>query len=179
MTRENWVSTSTPYVAPRRHGQRDAWAEEAEARGRVGSQRVVEVGEVTAPAEVTRKLGEPEGSSLVVRRRVIYLDDTPVELTDTYYPLAVARGTRLAQKAKIRGGAVTLLAELGYEPRSVHEEVFARMPNGDERQVLGLGSVDPVLCLTRVTEDGVRPFQVDVSVFRATEQRLRYDMKVG
>lgn len=179
MTSGDWVSTSTPYVSPRCDGQRDAWAEEAEARGRRGSQRIVLAGEVPAPTEVARLLGMPAGAPVVVRQRVMYLGEAAVELTDTYYPMEIARGTRLAETAKIPGGAVTLLATIGHTARQVHEEVHARMPDDAERHTLALAADEPVLCLTRVTADASGPFQVDVSVFPATGQRLRYELRIG
>lgn len=178
MTRGDWVSASAPYVAPRRAGERDAWTEEAKQRGGHGSQRIVHAGEVLAPAEVATALGMEPGEAVVVRRRVMLLDGVPVELTDTYYPVNVARGTRLAETSKIPGGAVTLLATLGFEPRRVHEEVSARLADADERQALELPVGAPVLCMTRVTEDAACPFQVDISVFPAAGQRLRYDMRI-
>lgn len=181
MTSENtWVSTSAPYVAPRREGQADAWTEETASRGRRGTQQILDAGELPAPSEVAAQLGVATGTTVIARRRLILLDETAVELTDTYYPAAIAAGTRLARTGKIRGGAVTLLAELGFEPHRVHEEVYARMPDATERRVLDLGDDQPVLCLTRVTEDGNGlPFQVDRSVFAAAEQRLRYDVRIG
>lgn len=36
----------------------------------------------------------------------------------------------------------------------MHEEVYARMPNAGERDELALGEDQPVLCMTRVSEDG-------------------------
>jgi DNA-binding GntR family transcriptional regulator len=180
VTSGEWASTSAPYVVPRESGQGDAWSEEAAARGGKGTQRITQAGEVAAPSEVAQRLGGAAGERVVVRRRVMYLDGAPTELTDTYYPLAVARGTPLAGTRKIPGGAVTLLAGMGFRAARVHEEVYARMPDAAERDELALGEGEPVLCMTRVSEDGDgTPFQVDVSVFPAAGQRLRYDMKVG
>lgn len=179
MTSGDWVSTSASYVAPRRAGERDAWTEEAEQRGGRGSQLIVHAGEVPVPAEVAAGLGVEPGAAVVVRRRVMLLDGAPVELTDTYYPVDIARGTRLAETSKIPGGAVTLLASLGFEPRRIHEEVFARLAEASEGEALELPAGAPVLCMTRVTEDDSRPFQVDVSVFPAAGQRLRYEMRIG
>ena len=178
MSSSDWVSSSVPYVVPRAKGEGDAWQDEAAAKGGVGSQRIVRAGDMPAPSEVAALLSIGDGADVVVRQRVIYLDDRPTELTDTYYPVDVARGTRLEGTAKIRGGAVTLLAELGYTARRVREEVSARMSTEAERQVLALTDVEPVLCMTRVTLDVTgRPFQVDVSVFPASGQRLRYELE--
>ncbi|HWO68322.1 MAG TPA: UTRA domain-containing protein, partial [Umezawaea sp.] len=57
-------------------------------------QRLREVAEVEPPREVAEALSVAEGELVVVRRRVMSLDGRPVELTDSYYPVAIARGTR-------------------------------------------------------------------------------------
>lgn len=109
MGTSEWVSTSMPYLTPREKGQPDAWGAETAARGRRGSQRIVHAGEIAAPPEIAELLGIAEGENVVVRRRVMYVDDAPCELTDTYYPVHIAQGTRLAGTAKIPGGAISLL----------------------------------------------------------------------
>ncbi|MFF4604570.1 GntR family transcriptional regulator [Streptomyces sp. NPDC001339] len=180
MSTGEWVSTSMPYLTPRKEGQPDAWGAEAAARGRRGRQRIVHAGEIAAPAEIADCLGIAEGESVVVRRRVMYLDDAPCELTDTYYPAHIARGTRLAGTAKIPGGAVSLLAELGHTGARVREDVIARMPSDEEREALQTGTDEPVLQLTRVTLDGDdRPIQVDRMAMPGHLQRLRYEIRIG
>ncbi|MFF5564673.1 GntR family transcriptional regulator [Streptomyces sp. NPDC012623] len=179
MSSDAWVSTSMPYLTPRREGQPDAWAAELAAQGRRGGQRVVHAGEVGAPAEVAEALGIAEGDTVVVRRRVMYLEDRPCELTDTYYPASIARGTPLARTAKIPGGAVTLLTEMGHAGTRVQENVTAAMPDGAEREALDMGAGEPVLRLTRVTFDGGdRPVQVDSMTMPADRQRLRYELRI-
>ncbi|MFD9223632.1 GntR family transcriptional regulator [Streptomyces sp. NPDC060064] len=180
MGASEWVSTSMPYLTPRKEGQPDAWGAEAASRGHRGRQRIVHAGEVVAPPEVAELLGVAEGTDVVVRRRIMYLDDQPYELTDTYYPAPIARGTRLAGTAKIPGGAVTLLAELGHIGVRVREDVIARMPRAEEREALQTGPVEPVLQLTRTTLDGDdRPIQVDRMTMPADRQRLRYEIRIG
>ncbi|MEV0017923.1 GntR family transcriptional regulator [Streptomyces tendae] len=180
MSASSWVSTSLPYLTPQEERRGDAWAAEAEAQGRRGTQRILHAGEVPAPAEVARLLGVDEGEPVVVRRRLILLDGMPNELTDTYYPLAVARGTALARTSKIRGGAVTLLAELGHIGVLVREDVTAAMPDEEERRILETAPDEPVLRLTRVTLDREdHPIQVDRMVMPALRQRLRYEIEIG
>ncbi|MGW4882978.1 GntR family transcriptional regulator [Streptomyces murinus] len=177
MSDSTWVSSSMPYLTPRQKDQTDAWGDEAAARGGTGSQRIVQAGEVPAPEAVAALLGTP---TVVVRRRVIQLDGIPCELTDTYYPASIAGGTRLAEKGKIPGGAVTLLAELGHVGARVREDVTARMPSTEERDILRLAPDEPVLTLTRVTLDGGdRPIQADMMVMPAHRQRLRYELQIG
>ncbi|MGW0861125.1 GntR family transcriptional regulator [Streptomyces sp. NPDC002611] len=180
MSASKWISTSMPYVTPRERGQGDAWSADAAAQGRRGSQRIIHAGEVPAPAEVASLLGIIDAEPVVVRRRLILLDDEPNELTDTYYPVGIARGTPLAGTAKICGGAVTLLAELGHVGALIREDVTAGLPGEEEREALRLAPTEPVLRLTRLTLDGDdRPIQVDRMVMPAQRQQLRYEMRIG
>ncbi|MGC5410174.1 UTRA domain-containing protein, partial [Streptomyces sp. DT225] len=111
---------------------------------------------------------------------IMYLDGEPCELTDTYYPLGIAGGTGLAGTAKIPGGAVRLLAELGHVGVRVREEVTARRASGPEVEQLGMVEGDPVLQLTRLTLDEAdRPIQVDVMVMPPQRQKLRYEIRIG
>ncbi|WP_405960950.1 UTRA domain-containing protein [Streptomyces sp. NBC_00024] len=179
MSANSWVSTSMPYLTPREKGQGDAWGADAAAQGRRGTQRILYAGEVAAPAEVAGLFGLAEGEPVVVRRRLILLDDQPNELTDTYYPVGIARGTRLAGTAKIPGGAVTLLAQLGHVASLVREDVTADHPDDEERETLRTAPGEPVLRLTRVTLDrDDRPIQVDRMVMPARRQRLRYEIVI-
>lgn len=168
-------SDSLAYVTPRSEGQADAWAEEAQQRG---GQRLADVGEVVPPTAVASALRLPPGEKAAVRRRVILLDGDAIELADSYYPLPIARGTALAEKRKIKGGAPTLLAQLGYHPRHVSEDLEFREADDSERSALGLPEGASVLTLLRTTkaEDG-NPFEVQLMVMKAP-RRLHYEIEV-
>uniref|UniRef100_A0AAU2V2K0 UTRA domain-containing protein n=1 Tax=Streptomyces sp. NBC_00003 TaxID=2903608 RepID=A0AAU2V2K0_9ACTN len=173
-----WVSSSMPYLAPHSQSAADAWGAEAAARGGTGRQRIVHAGEVAAPAEVAEAFGGAEGMPVVLRRRVMYLDDLPCELTDSYYPLELARGTALSGTAKIPGGAARLLAELGHTSVRIREDVIAALPDDEAQEILRLTSAEPVLRPTRTTIDADdRPIQVDMMTMPATLQRLRYEIR--
>lgn len=176
MNEHKWASVSTPYLQPHRMGQADAWATEAAQHGRKGTHRLGEVGEQPAPPEVAERLRLTPGEQVVVRHRIVLLDDQPVELADSYYPVTIARGTRLAEPRKIPGGAVALLAELGYEPRYAEEDVHARPASADERQSLGLDEHGWVLVLTRTlrAENG-EPVEVSVMTMNPWGRYLRYE----
>ena len=88
-----WESESVAYLAPRGEGENDAWTQELELRQRRGAQPIVEVRELEPPPSIAAALRLGPGETAVVRRRIMYLDDQPVELTDSYYPAAFARGT--------------------------------------------------------------------------------------
>ncbi|MEH1012179.1 UTRA domain-containing protein [Micromonospora sp. CPCC 206060] len=179
MGHPDWVSVSMPYVQPRADGEPESWSAEASRHGGVGTQRLLDVAEVVPPAEVAEALRVEDGATVVVRRRLMLLDDHPVELTDSYYPAAIARGTGLAERRKIRGGAVGLLAELGHRARHVREDVCARRPTEEERAALALPAGDWVLELTRLlrTEAGL-PIEFSVMTMVAERRRLRYQLMI-
>jgi len=166
---------SLAYVTPRDQGQTDAWSEEARQRG---GQQLAEVAEVVPPHEVAAALSLAAGEKVAVRRRVILLDGEAIELADSYYPLAIARGTALLEKKKIKGGAPTLLAELGYRPSRVSEDLEFRSAGDSERTTLSLPEGSSVLTLLRTTtaEDG-SPFEVQFMVMKAP-RRLHYEIEV-
>lgn len=178
MSDAQWTGASAPYISP---NQGDAWGKEAAAQGRTGTQRILFAGEVKAPAEVADALGVQQGQSVILRRRLILLDDIPVELADSYWPLAVASGTALASPGKVKGGAPTLLASLGYDPTSVTENVRVRPATPEELKTLKMADSDEwVLTLRRTITDGSnRPYEVFVSVAPGRIGQLNYSMKVS
>ncbi|MFC5151277.1 UTRA domain-containing protein [Streptomyces amakusaensis] len=175
-----WISTSMPYLTPPSGKAGDVWATEAASRNRKGTQRVIDAGEAAAPSDVARLLRVAEGATVVVRRRMMLLDDRPCELTDTYYPAHIGAGTRLAKTAKIPGGAVALLAGLGHVAARALEDVTARMPSPEECEALDIGPDVPVLRLTRTVLDRAdQPIQVEMMTMPADVQRLRYEIRIG
>ncbi|SCE71137.1 UTRA domain-containing protein [Micromonospora purpureochromogenes] len=179
MTGPEWLSVSMPYVVPRSPQDGDAWAEDATQQGGVGSQRLLEVAKVVPAVEVAEALQVQPGALVVVRRRLMLLNDQPVELTDSYYPASIASGTALAEPRKIRGGAIGLLAELGYRPGQVREDVYTREPDAAERRLLNLTGQDWVLGLTRLlsTRQGV-PIEASVMTMVPQGRRLRYELTI-
>ncbi|MEE6264914.1 MULTISPECIES: UTRA domain-containing protein [Streptomyces] len=177
MPGDDWTGTSTPYI---KSGQGDAWGKEAAQQGRSGTQRILAAGEARAPQAVTNALCLPATEGVIMRERLILLDEKPIEVAHSYWPKRIADGTALAKTGRIRGGAVTLLAELGYRPGTVTEEVSTRPATEREVEVLQLTDDNEwVLTLTRTisTPDGF-PYEVSVMVNPGRVGRLHYSMKV-
>jgi len=118
---------------------------------------------------------------VILRQRLVLLDDIPVEIASSYWPLDVAAGTALAATGKVRGGAPTLLANLGYEPKSVIENVRTRPSTPEELTTLAMSDVGEwVLTLRRtITGDSGRPYEVFVSVAPGRIGQLNYSMKAS
>jgi len=170
---KKWRSTSLPYVLPSSTGQADAWTQEN------GTQELLKVGEAHPPADIAAALGLPEGELAIVRRRRMRKNGVAVELTDSYYPPAIARGTQLAEHRRIRGGAPTLLASLGHRPGRVDEDVEVRLATAIECAALELPAGEPVMVLSRTTvSQDDQPIEVSRMIMRSGS-RLHYEIEVN
>ena len=174
MASGQWTSDSAMYLTP---GQGDVWAAQARAESVVGTQRILDAATHPAPADVAAALKVAVEAPVVLRRRLILADNRPVEIATSYYPTAVAGQTALASSEKIRGGAVTLLADLGYRPADVREDVSARHPTAEEAEILELQPTGAVLVLCRLNiSAGGTPYEYSVMVMSGG-QHLRYQMQ--
>lgn len=175
-----WIVSSLPYLSPRQEGEVDAWTEEAASAGRVGTQRLRGVSLEVPPSDVCSALGLAPEEVAVNRRRTMLLDGQPVELTDSWYPTGIAGGTALATPGKIKGGAVTLLAEMGYAVHEAREDIVFRGATGDEAAELDLPPGTPVIVLSRtcLNAEGVA-FEASVMVMIAEGRHLRYRLVAG
>lgn len=177
MTDERWTGSSKPYIES---GHGDAWGKEAAGQGRKGTQQILRSEQAPAPHAVANALDIATGEPVIRRDRLILLDGEPVELAHSYWPISVALNTPLAETGRIRGGAVSLLAQLGYSPGTVDEEVQTRPPTKEEAEALQLsGNREWVLALTRtISTPGGHPYEVSVMVSPGRIGRLHYSMKV-
>lgn len=179
MSDQSWVSESKPYIRPRPGDSSNAWTEEAARRGHRGGQRTLEVATIAPPDEVQQALRLAPGDEVVVRRRLILLDDEPVELSDSYYPASIATDTRLADPRKIPGGAVKLLADLGFVAEETVEQVHAGIATEEQAELLGQPSGTAVLRLVRTnsTAEGT-PFEVSIMTM-PSDRHLTYRLRGG
>ncbi len=178
-----WITASTPYLSPRADGQADPWAREAADAGHVGRHKVISAGSAVAPDLVAALLGVESGSLAVRRRRVVTLDDRPVEIADSWYPASIADGTGLAELKPIKGGALRLLADLGYIAVRHTEDVSAiRLPD-ELADLLDLPVGETALELVRTSFSGDgTPFEVAVMTMTrnmepGVPRRLRYELR--
>jgi DNA-binding GntR family transcriptional regulator len=179
MSDDQWVSESAPYIRPRAGGSSNAWTEEAALRGRKGGQKTLSVATIPPPDEVRAALRLPHSEEVVVRRRLILLDNDPVELSDSYYPASIAASTRLADPRKIPGGAVRLLADLGFVGEDTVEHVRANIATDEQAELLGLAPGSAVLQLVRINASSSgTPFEVSIMTM-PPERHLTYRLRRG
>lgn len=178
-----FVTAKVPTVIQASHYPRTApdqpyaWISDNAARGRAGSIDLLHVGEVPAPAQVAAAFGLELGAPVVVRHQLLSLDGDPAELVWSYYTTDVARGTRLAENRKIRGGTPTVLADLGFPMRNAVDQVLARLATVDEFIALKLPEDMPVLRQLRVVfTDNQRPIEVTVMVKAGQHYEIQYEL---
>jgi DNA-binding GntR family transcriptional regulator len=129
---------------------------------------------------VAAALRLPAGATAVVRRRTVFLDSSPIEAVDSWYPASIATGTALAEPRKIKGGAVTLLAGLGYVARGALDDISVRGATATEATLLSVPEGSPVIVVFRVvaSEAGV-PFEATVMTMAPEGRHLRYPLAAG
>ena len=166
---ESRASSSDRYITSQ---SGDAWATDAAEQGKIGTQQLISVETVPATAEVRLALGLPDGADVVVRRRLILADAQPVEIAESYYPAAIAAGTPLAENSKIRGGAVRVLAEAGYQLDESIERITAEHPSESEAALLEVDPTEPLIVMRRLsTTDDRGP--VEYAINRMVSSRVQ------
>lgn len=171
------AQTITPahYIAATEPGQPYRWLTEAAKRHQRGKYRMLEVGEVAPPVEVARALQLEEGGTAMLRSRVGFLDDQPAELVHSYYPIELARGTRLGDRRLIPGGSPTLLLEMGYPTRSQDDVVSARPATTEEYEALEIPRDVQVIEVFRIVySDNDKPIEVTLMTKPAHRFKMGY-----
>ncbi|WP_354643887.1 GntR family transcriptional regulator [Kitasatospora camelliae] len=164
------------YKEPAKPGESYRWIAEAQKQGLRPESEITFVGEVTPSADVRALLGLPEKGIALLRTQVLSLDGEPAELVKTYYPVELARGTALAEPAKIRGGSPRLLADMGYPPLRCVDRVAAWMPTLEHLQALKMPTREPILRTLRATySTDDRLIEVTVMAKAGYRYELQYE----
>lgn len=167
------------YIAPSEPGQPYRWLTEATKRQQRGKYRMLEVGEVVPPIEVRRALRLEGDGTAMLRSRIGFLDDQPAELVHSYYPIELARGTRLADRRLIPGGSPALLLEMGYPTRSQDDAVGARPATTEEYVALEIPRDVPVIEVFRIVySDEERPIEVTLLTKPAHRFKMGYHIEM-
>lgn len=166
------------YVRDRRPFVIDAAAYIAPAPDRFRYQ-LLTVDTVVPPADIIDGLRLEAGTTAIVRTRILFHDDQPVELSASYYPTDIAAKSSLAEPVKIRGGAPEALADLGFPQRAFVDRISARPPTVEEAEMLDLPDGTPVIRQLRVVySDNERPIEASVLIKGAHLYELLYHQVV-
>jgi GntR family transcriptional regulator len=175
--RQPVVVRASHYPLPASTGEPYPWISDAASRGRRGSIELRWVGEAPAPAQVAAAFGIERGTPVVVRHQLLLLDDEPAELVWHHYPMDIARGSRLTENRKIKGGTPAVLAELGFPLRNAVDQVGTRLATVDEFIALRLPEDMPILRQFRVVfSDNRRPVEASVMVKAGQQYEIQYEL---
>lgn len=168
------------YARRHREAGRAPFQAEAEAQGRAPRIEVTGIEPVAAPAWVAERLSLAEGQRVLRRRNRYLADEEPVQLADTYLPLTIAEGTRLAQEVPAPGGIYAALEILGHRLARIEEQVTARMPLPSEAEALSLTAGVPVIDLRHTSYDeGGMAIEVTQSILPADRNALTFELPVA
>ncbi|GAA2510947.1 GntR family transcriptional regulator [Pilimelia columellifera] len=154
----------------------DTFGQQIRAQGKVPKQvSTVEV--APAPVEIARLLNLTEGDQVVVRRRVQFADDEPLQLGDSYYPLDLVQGSKIMDSADVLEGTDQILEDLGHTPTRYHDQITWRMPTAEESTKLRLAPATPVGRLLRTSYDQHdQPIEAYEVVLPSDRHVLVYDV---
>jgi GntR family transcriptional regulator len=130
--------------------------------------------EITTPApDIAARLNLSPDDTVVIRRRVRYIDGKPAIISDDYFDERIVRGTELAEPHDTT--RENILAEAGYEQTYDIDEIITRMPTPAETERLGMPPGTPVAehVRTGYTAEG-RPVRVMVSIIPGDALILQY-----
>lgn len=131
-------------------GSRGAFEAEIRNLGMV-PRSVPKVYRAQPPEKVAEILGVTRrGKSTAVRERVMYADQTVVQIATSYFPGDVAFGSAIEQDDTGPGGSISRLAELGYAQTSMTEHLEVRRPEKAEAAALGIPADRSVVEVTHI-----------------------------
>jgi GntR family transcriptional regulator len=157
-------------------GRRDTFAQQIEAQGKTPKQ-VSTVDVISADADIASRLGIEPGQEVAVRRRVMYADNEPLQLGDSYYPLTIVQDSKIMNPADIIEGTDQVLEDLGHIPTRYEDEITWRMPTSEEATKLHLRPGIPIGRLVRVSFDQHdKPIEVYVVILPGDRHVLLYDV---
>lgn len=147
---------------------------------RTPSRRMLFVGRAPLPGAAARWLQTAPGDEGALRRRLQFLDDEPVVLSTSYYPMWVAEGTRLERPEALPEGPDELIETLGHRFFRGVEVFSALMPTPEEVDLLELQAGVPVVHMWDVDYDASgRTLQAAHDVYAADKHEFAYEWQEG
>jgi GntR family transcriptional regulator len=152
---------------------------EATDQGLRAHRQITEIAQVPPPNPVAERLNVRVTDRVWVRRRLVFLEQQPHQIADSYYPLDVATDTALTHEDTGPGGDFARLFDTGHAPTRIREEWTARMPTQDEIRQLALPPATPVLDFIRtIFDQNDQPVEVMLSSIAADATSMVYDFAV-
>ncbi len=166
---------SDRYARWRRDGGKGPLQLEAEERGLAWRQEILGLSTEPAADWVAKRLDVSPGIKVFVRRRRTWIDDSPIQLADSYYRLHDVWRSPIMEKDTGPGGAYARLEERGLRLKRFREEITIRMPTPEEATGLQLGPGIPIAELYRIAYTDERPLEVFRAIMSGDSHTFAYD----
>lgn len=123
------------------------------------------------------RLGIKVGAAVLRRQLIKYVADQPVQIQESVMPLALIKGTAVADPSRQPwpGGTIAELWSIGQIVTRVVEEARARTPTTAERRILEMDAAGPVWDITRTFYVDMTAVEVSTVVCPAASIVLRYE----
>ena len=132
----------------------------------------------TEPAgdEVATDLDLEPGAEVLVRDRVMFADDQPVQLATSYLPRELTAGTAIEHERTGPGGVYARLEEAGHA--LTHFEVSVRIGRAAEREAarLDVPIGTPLFHIRRTAHTASRPVEVNLITAVGDRYELYYEL---
>lgn len=155
----------------------DDWAAGVVEQGRMPRQEV-RVSIEAPPGDVCLALELTDGELAVRRARVRYVDSVPYQLSTSWFPERLARGTLLMEERDVAvpGG---ILRHIGCPQVAIRDQIIIRMPTPAEADQLDIPTGTPVgeHQRTGYGEDS-QPVRHMVTVFAGDKHFIVYELDV-
>jgi GntR family transcriptional regulator len=134
----------------------------SDAHGADWSPRVeVEIRVEAAGDEIAAALGVGPGTEVLVRDRVMYTDDRPLQLATSYLPRDLTTGTPIEQEDTGPGGVYARLEDAGHSLSRFTEAVRIGQASEQEAALLDVPAGAAVYRIRRTAHTADRPVEVN------------------
>lgn len=132
---------------------------------------------LTANDEIAALLGLDEDLQVLARRRVMWANNAPSMIGDSYYPLSFVQNSRLPDPADIPEGDDQELEDSGHVAAWYHDQITIRMPSPEEIATLEIPPGVPVARVIRTSyESDATPCETYIQVLPGDRYILDYDI---
>lgn len=148
---------------------------DAESGGwRPRSETTVEV--QPCPPDVAADLRIEPGAPVLVRDRVMSVDDVPVQLATSFLPRDLTEGTPIEDQNPGPGGIIGRLEDAGHPVALFRERVRTGPANADDAAALGVPVGTPVWLLDRIAFGAERVLELNRIRILADRAELVYEL---
>lgn len=159
----------------RSDAQRSSFADELRKAGLEPTTQLVKRDAIVPPARIAEHFGLESNDLVVIRERLMWASDAPVQIATSYIPMKYAGSVDIAWPDTGPSGIYARLAERGYGPVAFTEDIEVRGATKDEAKFLGIPIGEQVFEVLRTAfDEEERKVEACANVLAAKQWRLTY-----